>query len=274
MTPISIAATLGCESTTRSKFGFPFYNPNPQKFNFNKFPGVPEGIMSSWTWHGVRAIAWYAACKLAVGLVVTSYAISVYSANAGSDNRLESYRREIARRAGTVRGGPQPAMPQQSSGQPSQQYSQPRWEDTASVPESVGWAGSEQSETATSAPVPTQWAATQNPQTGRQNSDNQESYVFDDASPVAPLDQNNSSSRRSTQQSGSAWDRIRDQAQGARSQPGSWAKKRQDEMTARGVQEGTSYNYSSADEEKSYAKDQAQKEFDEMLERERRGQGR
>lgn len=98
--------------------------------------------------------------------------------------------------------------------------------------------------------------------------------MFDDASPVAPSEQTNYSPQNSGQQGGSAWDRIRGQAQAARGQPGSWAKKRQDEMTSRGAQDGSSYNYSTADEEKAYAKDQAQKEFDEMLERERRGQGR
>ncbi|KKY34931.1 hypothetical protein UCDDA912_g05106 [Diaporthe ampelina] len=78
--PLAIAATAGFERATRSKYGFPFYNPKPQKFNPRKFPGLPEGK-----------------AKLAIGLVATSYAISVYSANSGSDNRLEAYRREIAR---------------------------------------------------------------------------------------------------------------------------------------------------------------------------------
>ncbi|KAI3396203.1 hypothetical protein diail_341 [Diaporthe ilicicola] len=274
VTPLTLAAAIACERGTRPKFGFPFYTPKPEKFNVRKFPGLPEGIVSIWTWTGMRAIAWYAACKFAVGVAVTSYAISVYSANAGSDNRLEAYRRELARRANTGRGGQQHATSQQSSGQTQQQFSQPRWDEPPSAPESTGWAGSEQNEKATPTPMPTQWAANQNPQPERQNSYNQESYVFDDASPVTPVEQNNSSPQRSTQQGGSAWDRIRGQAQGARGQPGSWAKKRQDEMTSRGAQDGTSYNYSSADEEKSYAKDQAQKEFDEMLERERRGQGR
>lgn len=270
-----MASTFGFERATRPKFGFPFYNPKPPKFNPLKFPGLPEGRLSLWAWQGTRVLAWYTASKLAIGLVVTSYAISVYAANSGSDNRLEAYRREVSRRAGTAaRSGRPSAIPPGSSGQAHQQYPQQKWEEPASSTESVGWASSEQTEKAASTPAPPSWTTTQNPQSGRQQPYNQESYVFDDASPVAPSEQTNYSPQNSGQQGGSAWDRIRGQAQAARGQPGSWAKKRQDEMTSRGAQDGSSYNYSTADEEKAYAKDQAQKEFDEMLERERRGQGR
>lgn len=271
--PLAVAATFGLERATRPKFGFPFYNPKPPKFNSQKFPGLPQGQFSFWAWQGTRVLSWYVASKLVVGLVATSYAISVYAANSGSDNRLEAYRREVSRRAAaSVRNVPQRPLPPGSSGQPYQQYPQQKWEESTSATEPVGWASSEQTQKAAPTPSPTPWTATQNPQTGRQDSHNQESYFFDDASPVAPSEQSNSSPQKSSQQGGSAWDRIRGQA--ARNQPGSWAKKRQDEMTSRGAQDGSSYNYSTADEEKAYAKDQAQKEFDEMLERERRGQGR
>lgn len=273
--PLAVAATIGLERATRPKFGFPFYNPKPPKFNSQKFPGLPEGRLSFWTWQGTRVLTWYLASKLAVGLVATSYAISVYSANSGSDNRLEAYRREISRRAtASVRNGPQRPIPQGSSGQAYQQYPQQKWEEPTSATEPVGWASSEQTQKAAPAKAPAPWTATQNPQTGRQDSYSQDSFVFDYASPVAPSEQSNSSPQNPSQQGGSAWDRIRGQAQAARGQPGSWAKKRQDEMTSRGAQDGSSYNYSAADEEKAYAKDQAQREFDEMLERERRGQGR
>lgn len=269
--PLAFAATYGLELTTRPKFGFPFYNPKPPKFNSKKFPGLPEGRYSFWAWQGTRVLAWYVASKTAISIVAMSYAISVYSANSGSDNRLETYRREIARRAGaSARNGQQRGIPQGPLGQPHQQYPQQKWEEPTSRTEPGAWASPEQTEKA----APPSWAAPQNPQTGHQESYNQDPYVFDDASPVAPSEQSNPSPQVSSQQGGSAWDRIRGQAQAARSQPGSWAKKRQDEMTSRGAQDGTSYNYSSADEERAYAKDQAQKEFDEMLERERRGQGR
>lgn len=273
--PLAVAATFAMERSTRPKFGFPFYNPKPPKFNSQKFPGLPEGRVSLLAWQGTRVLAWYAASKIAIGLVVTSYAISVYSANSGTDNRLEAYRREVTRRANTaMRSGRPSNIPNQPSRQPQQQNPQQNWGEPAPATGPVGWASSEQTEKTAPTPLPTSWTATQNPQAGREESNNQESYVFDDASPVAPSEQSNYSPQNSAQQGGSAWDRIRGQAQAARGQPGSWAKKRQDEMTSRGAQDGTSYNYSAEAEEKAYAAKQAQKEFDDMLERERQGKGR
>ncbi|KAG8157477.1 hypothetical protein KVR01_012519 [Diaporthe batatas] len=273
--PLAVAATFAMERTTRPTFGFPFYTPKPPKFNSQKFPGLPEGRASHLAWQATRVFAWYAASKIVISLFVTSYAISVYSANSGTDNRLEAYRREIARRAGAaMRGGRPPNIPNLPPMQPQQQFPQQSWQDPAPATESVGWASSEQPEKAASTPSPRPWTATQNSQAGRQDSYNQESYVFDDASPVAPSEQSSYPPQGSSQQGGSAWDRIRGQAQAARGQPGSWAKKRQDEMTSRGAQDGTSYTYPTEAEEKVYAAKQAQKEFDEMLERERRGQGR
>jgi hypothetical protein len=270
-----LAATFGVERATRTKFSFPFYNPKPPQFNIQKFPLLPQGRISFWAWQATRVLSWYAVNKLCFTVVLTSYALSVYAVNVSADGRLQGFHREHARREGTARttGQPRP-IPHESSGQSYQQFPQQKWDESASATEPVGWTSSEQTEKATSAPPPSSWAATQNPQNGRQDPYSQESYVFDDASPVAPSEQTNYSSQNQGQQGGSAWDRIRVQAQAARNQPGSRAKKSQDEMTSRGAQDGSSYNYSALDEEKAYAKDQAQKEFDEMLERERRGQGR
>lgn len=273
--PLAVAATFGMERTTRPKFGFPFYTPKPPKFNSQKFPGLPEGRASLLAWQATRVLAWYAASKMVIGLFVTSYAISVYSANSGTDNRLEAYRREITRRAGTaMRNGRPSNIPNQPPMRPQQQHPQQNWEEPAPATESVGWASSEQPEKAASTSSTTSWTATQNPHAGRQDSYNQESYVFDDASPVAPSERSSYPTQNSGQQGGSAWDRIRGQAQASRGQPGSWAKKRQDEMTSQGAQDGKSYTYPTEIEEKVYAVKQAQKEFDEMLERERRGRGR
>ena len=102
-----------------------------------------------------------------------------------------------------------------------------------------------------------------------------ESDPFDDASPVAPSERQYGA--RQTSYGGSAWDRIRNQAkpQGDAQRPAptsSWAQRREEEQTSRGAQDGSSYNYAQSDEDKAYAKSQAQKEFDEMIERERRGE--
>ncbi|PHH90393.1 hypothetical protein CDD83_3807 [Cordyceps sp. RAO-2017] len=99
---------------------------------------------------------------------------------------------------------------------------------------------------------------------------------LDDASPVA------SSSRAARDDAGgSAWDRIRRQGQhpqpGQDGQPwpgpqaagGQWGGNDGASSPSRGPRDG--YTFSSSDEEKALAKGQAQKEFDELLERERSG---
>lgn len=85
--------------------------------------------------------------------------------------------------------------------------------------------------------------------------------------------------------SGSAWDRVRQQARHSPSQPhaqdqrsweaprgtGGWGSDDDASPQYRGPRD--SYSFSPTDEEKATAKSQAQKDFDEMLERERQGAG-
>lgn len=97
----------------------------------------------------------------------------------------------------------------------------------------------------------------------------------DDASPVAK-------SARNTQleTGGSAWDRIRQQSipQGQKLQQTTWQQTSQPAQSSGGWGENQStntsrdsYTYSSSDFEKATAKDQAQRDFDRLLERERSG---
>ena len=102
---------------------------------------------------------------------------------------------------------------------------------------------------------------------------------YDDASPIAP-----SHKAAQGESSGSAWDRIRQQAEGQSKQTPSrpqWsppASQSRDSGWGEDQDRGTgyqgskeSYTYSSADFEKSTAKEQAQREFDQLLDRERHG---
>lgn len=110
----------------------------------------------------------------------------------------------------------------------------------------------------------------------------------DDASPVAASARRSDRQRAQTSASqggpASSWNTIRQQAKkesspfskGDRSKDDSpWGRARQDgarttrDATRTPAHEG--YSYNEADEEKAYAKDQAQKEFDAMLEAERQG---
>lgn len=89
---------------------------------------------------------------------------------------------------------------------------------------------------------------------------------FDDASPAAQ-------NRAEDSQSGNTWDRIRRNAQkqgsGARNGNRGWDSIRKEQQV--GSTTGDSFTFSSADQERQLAQDEAQKEFDAKVERERQG---
>lgn len=269
--PIAVITTVGFLRRTNSTYGFPFYTPKPPRFNPDKFPGLPEGSASRVMWHLSRTLAWYTANKVVVSLFMTSYAVSVYAANLRGDPRLEPYRQDLSRRANRPAGFDQRPGGAQESAEHRQQPMSTYGSNpvSAPTPAPTSWASSEKHR---QGPTST-WTGTQNSQSEPpQEPLGEEPSLFDDASPVAPSEQQRAASQQRAQQGGSAWDKLRNQAQTSRNQTTAWARKREDEMTSRGAQQGTSYTYSSADEEKAYAKEQAQKEFDNMLEEERRGQ--
>lgn len=269
--PIAIATAVGFLGRTNKTYGFPFYTPKPPKFNPDKFPGLPEGSTSRLVWNLTRGLAWYTASKVVVSLFMTSYAVSVYAANLRGDPRLEPYRQDLSRRVSqSARVDQRPGMAPGSADNRQQPFSGYGGNPApASTPSPPSWASLEKSDRDTT----NTWPGTQSAQyEPSQQASGGESAVFDDVSPVAPLEQPRATSQEPSQQGGSAWDRLRNQAQTSRSQTTSWARRRDDEMTSRGAQQGTSYEYSSADEEKAYAKEQAQKDFDDMLEQERQGQ--
>lgn len=267
-TPIAIASSLAFYRRTHASYGFPLYTPKPDKFNPNKFLTL-EGFFAQKAWHGTRLVAWYAGCKFLAGLFCVSYAISVHEGQYASDPRLQDYRREAtARQQQLFRQRAQQSGQGSPPGLPRRQ------------PPPTGWAGAEQSAQDAQDAQPA-WPGTQSPQPESPwASYTDEPYVFDDASPVSPAEQQGAPTQQQSIQGGSAWDRVRGQArgggaaqdQGSGAQATAWGRRTEDEMTSRGAQQGTSYTFSSADGERAYAKEQAQREFDEMLEKERRGQ--
>lgn len=270
--PIALVTAIGFLRRTNKTYGFPFYTPKQPKFNPNKFPGLPEGTVSKLTWSLSRALAWYTVSKVAVFLFMTSYAVSVYAANLRGDPRLEPYRQDLSRRAQRPpMVNQQPGMAQKSPErlqQPFSGYGSNSISESTTTPTPTSW---DSPEPRTQVPTPTWPRARSSPSAPPPAAFGEESSVFDDVTPVAPLEQQKPAPQQSAQQGGSAWDRLRNQAQASRGETTSWAKKRGDEMKSRDAQEGSSYTFSSADEEKAYAKEQAQKEFDDMLEEERRG---
>lgn len=139
----------------------------------------------------------------------------------------------------------------------------------------VEWTSAERQQT----PVPSQ--------SGSSGAWGDSELFDDDASPVSPAARRAEQAGSAPQQQPgtSSWARIRQQAKtdssafsrGDRSgQETSWSKVQQEAATPdRGRERGgpsDNYTYSETDEAKGYAKSQAQKEFDAMLEAERKGE--
>lgn len=270
-TPVVLASTFACYRGTYAKYGFPFWTPKADKFDPNKFPLVSSSLpkeaahqLAQKSWHGMRLVAWFAACKFAVGIFFMSYSISTFVAGSNSDPRLKDFNQAVDTKVNQMRrNGMKPGQQTFTAAGDTQEPTSP-WANTEQTTQDSesGWPG-----TQSSSPARTQ-----------DSFRDDESYTFDDASPVAPAEQQKPTSQQNDGRS--AWDRIRSQArpvgaaqgQGSAGQINAWDRKRKDERTSQGARQGTSFNFSSGDEEKSYAKEQAQKDFDEMLEKERRGE--
>lgn len=263
--PLAIGSGYYFYRRSYSSYGFPFFTPKPEKFNPNNFPllGWKDKLARA-AWHNLRLMSWLAACKFSFGILCLSYAVAQHTKHYSTDPRLQAYRTEYAARKINL--------------EPLQR---PRQPSNRAAPSTTAWNVPEQSTRDAQDSEPT-WPGTQSPQPeSPPASDPDESYAFlDDASPVSPAESQGAPTQQRGAQGGSAWDRIRSQArggssaqgQGSGSQATAWRRRRDDEITSRGAQQGTSYTFSPADEERAYAKAQAQKEFDAMLEKERRGQ--
>lgn len=267
--PVYLLVSTAIWWRTQEKFSFPFWTPKKNgNFNPNKMFGIERPYMPR-LWNSLRWGAWYAGSKFVVGIFFASSAISAYTQKYVADTRLSDYRKDL--RKDQVQAA-QKALNQAQGGRQSQPALPAKEESFES------WPSAEQTEDAQT-PLPA--VQRSQPESTSDAFAVDEPYVFDDASPVAPAQQQRSTPRRPAQ-TGSAWDRIRkgNQAQagddatgqGSTQQTSAWGRKRDDELTSRGAQDGSSYTYSSRDEQKSYAREQSQKEFDEMLERERRGE--
>ncbi|OLN85074.1 hypothetical protein CCHL11_06294 [Colletotrichum chlorophyti] len=91
---------------------------------------------------------------------------------------------------------------------------------------------------------------------------------FDDASPVAPTTRSTQQSSASSNSMGSSWERLRQASRQATAASGSGAWSR-----SQGQQDQSNdYTYDRDEAERVLAKEKAQKEFDEMLERERKAE--
>lgn len=278
--PIFIATTCLFFWRGRKTYRFPFYTPKPASFSPNVFPTrsrpVLTGENAEKAWQVARFTSYAFVSQFAVSTVMTSFADTSYLVSVLQDKRLQALH-ELAQRKREGHGSgqhsqlphrfpPQHEAAGSNGASPTQPYG--------------GYEGAEafHSRTEQQQPQPPrqppQWSQpSPEPTTGALGDD---SFLFDDASPVAlsqrQQPQNPSVSSPATIDQGSAWERLRRQAQSGQA---AWSQggQRPESRAAAQQQKTEQYTYSPGEQEKAYAREQAQKEFDAMLERERRGVG-
>ncbi|UNI18256.1 hypothetical protein JDV02_004534 [Purpureocillium takamizusanense] len=290
----------------RNTWRFPFLRP---KMNGRLLPSpVTGGPLVKVMWHSARFVAYYGAIWVLGEPIFQGANFMRYRAAMEQDPRLAAMLRDGKARAqevfdqvshGQAGGG---GVPSDRYGSSGDQYGGGGGDQYGNSGEQYGeqWNSESQPQRPTaSIPARAQSAWTQyrspetqsqQPQPSAPQQDSWDSFSdVDDASPVAPTAQGQQDAS-ANYGGGSAWDRVRQQAQyqpkrgpqqqqqQQQQQPqqswqapqgtGGWASE-DDASPQRGSRD--SYSFSNADEERALAKSQAQREFDQLLERERRG---
>jgi hypothetical protein len=281
--PILLTAAIPAWAS-RNTFKFPFLkgrsNFSPDHFPSRKYAWL-EGQRARIVWHSVRLNLYFAVSYIAwgafLGMVGTASALN----EARADKRLRQYQEGMK---AVISGRPAPLPNYEAEGGYNDQPQEATDDWTTGDNQASSQANSQT--TAAAQPYRPQWQ--QQPQRSQprwqsmrtqteaapgqeQQAFDDDPSLFDDGSPVAPTHRQDQP-RTTGPTSGSAWDRIRQQSASQSQESGNrgtWGRNRQQPAPS---QERNEYSYSKSDEEKSLAKEQAQKEFDDMLERERRGE--
>ncbi|KAL8392887.1 hypothetical protein RB595_002905 [Gaeumannomyces hyphopodioides] len=262
-----------------ARFSFPLWRPagrfDPDTLRLPLVPRPLVGARARAAWHGLRFAAYWVAAALMAGGAASAVATAAVANRGTTDPRLEQWRADCMARVSANKplpGGlprhpaPLPRQQQQHSGYGGDDGSSWRSDDDGSRTTPV-WP------TASGAPSPARPEQPRPPRGGGDFDD-----PFDDGSAVAPSYRGPSStgapSSTGPDAGGSAWDRLRREsatrASGQSQQPSrSWDAKRAN--AAGGGEESWSYS-SPGRSEADTDRERAQKEFDEMLERERRSQ--
>ncbi|KAF4631370.1 hypothetical protein G7Y89_g6764 [Cudoniella acicularis] len=268
--PVALAAGLYRTYSTRLEFRFPFYKPNLATFNTAVFPhprmAMVTGPRATIMWHIFRAFGYTSMASIFSKMFFGSYAASVGGVGEVTDKRLKAYVEAVRGQVQQRRGGLPGAM-----GKVPAERVPKKQEDDASP--TGGMFNEEVAESPYQEDVQ-QPPAPPRPQTypappSQPQSDSFD--YFDNASPTASTVSSNTSLPTPT---GSVWERVRrgerpptssSQAPSqAQSKPsGSWEERRKSG--------DDSFSFSKTDEERNYAKEEQQKEFDARVERERRG---
>jgi len=255
--------------------------------------------------HGFRGSAYASLGVVIVPLVVSAYGATVSAVGEIRDNRLQDVTRELRRVANKDLRGRRQGAVERSTGQ-GRKSAGDVWRERR---EKIGGAGVDDAsptggamdyghdeeqgrfsgagdmggELSDGQMRTEERRAQPEPSAGRGSPENRASTFqmekverqprsfaddYDDASPTG------GSGTGSGEEGGSVWERIRNQTAtgGASASSGSRGRRsgiRQEQQE--GSTTGDSFSFSSSEEERSYAKDEAQREFDERVEKERRG---
>ncbi|KAL8305232.1 hypothetical protein RB597_003884 [Gaeumannomyces tritici] len=266
-----------------ARFSFPLWRPLAAGFDANtfRFPLAPQplvGAPARAAWHGLRFLAYWVAASLMAGGLASGAATAAVANRGTTDPRLEQWRADCMARMSANKplpgGLPRPPVPFPQQ-QQQQQHSGYGGDDGSSWrPDDDGSHTTPAWPTAPSAPSPARSEPPRPPQDSGGFED-----PFDEGSPVAPSYRGPPSpgapSSTGSDAGGSAWDRLRRESANRASGRGdqqpsrSWDAKRA--SAASGSEESWSYS-SPGGPEADTDQERAQKEFDEMLERERRSQ--
>lgn len=302
--PLGVAAGAWRCYTTADSFRFPFYKPNPEKFNTQAFPPVFKiltGSRAVAAWHGLRFLAYGGLGQLLSQMLLGSYSMTVGSVGELGDKRLKSYieaiRADAERKRGALMGGqgragmgqPQPqagagigGLPQGNASSKVTVGGESDWNTTPNEEPREGSIEGSRASMQASTPSVTSPTPTSRPRgSGRpvpaqnpvEESSPQPFGMFDDASPTGGQGvQADIRAAPAASQGGSAWDRIRrGESLNKSTDPGTrtaWQKREDARERTSG---DNSFAFSKSEGEKSFAREEAQKEFDARVERERRG---
>ncbi|KAI1374384.1 hypothetical protein F4677DRAFT_425924 [Hypoxylon crocopeplum] len=279
----------------------------PFTFPMRRFAFL-EGDRAAAAWHITRFLSYLPFFWAGTAFLFGSIAQTTWEMHILRDPRLLNVTRDIERNMRnerarvmhqiTQRGFPErPGMGNPQSPPevpPPSQFPRDQYTSESENQAAQGY-GSEtsasQAEDTPSSPAaqPHRGATASTPQSQAQPSkpqdDDSDLFDDDDASPVPHSLRRAEAEQASSSQRGSTWDRIRQKSQSGEAQwargdssgqERSWGQLRQDKtQNSRDSQPKTEgYSYSKQDEDRekrNYEKDQAQKEFDALLEAERRG---
>lgn len=273
--PVGYAGGFYRAYSTRNIFAFPFFKPNLEKFNPLSFlGGALKGRQALFAWHFLRYTSYSLAGDLLGRLFFNSYATTVAIVGIMSDPRLKAEIDALKARA--------KERSAEASGKRKGGLSEGN--ETSFPPPDPAWQRS---------PAKKPWPRAPTYPLQEDEPDNEpEEPQFpevDDASPTGGQGMSSDSDiPQENAQQGSAWDRLRSDAQsGSNSKQlgtwqkanepaqqngqGSWSKYQQN--TKQESMEGSSdtYSYSKSEEQRHLAREQAQAEFDAQVERERQG---